>query len=107
MSPEKDTLNKISIWMNGETVRYRNMAGHGAAVYFHLKHVQDLQKEKFWLINCSIEAFDEIDCQRVFELHSVEGHDGCFSTHYVYLRLDRGFLVQFQVHLSWWNAPQK
>ncbi len=80
---------------------------NGAAVYFHLKHVQDLQKEKFWLINCSIEAFDEIDCQRVFELHSVEGHDGCFSTHYVYLRLDRGFLVQFQVHLSWWNAPQK
>lgn len=41
--------------------------------------------EKVWLINCSIEAFDEIDCQRVFELHSVEEHDGCFSTHYVYL----------------------
>lgn len=63
--------------------------------------------DKVWLINCSIEAFDEIDCQRVFELHSVEGYDGCFSTHYVYLRLDQGFFVHFQVQLPWWNAPQK
>lgn len=111
MSPEKDTLNKIFNWMKGETVRYRNMAGRWHRCLFSFKARARSPKgkgaEKVWLINCSIEAFDEIDCQRVFELHSVEEHDGCFSTHYVYLRLDRGFFVHFQVHLSWWNAPQK
>lgn len=63
-----------------------------AAVYFHLKHVQDLQKLKEWekvrLMNCSIEVLDELACECVVELHSVEEHDGCFSTHYLYLRLD-------------------
>lgn len=100
VSPEKDTLNKISNWMNGETVQYRNMAGQWRHCLFSFKararSPKGKEVEKVWLMNRLIEAFHELDCQRVFELHSVEGHDGCFSTHYVYLRLDWGFLSTFR-----------
>lgn len=71
-----------------------------AAVYFHLKHVQDFQKIQVWVMNCSVEASDEL-----VELHSVEGHEECFSTHYVCL--ETGLRVFCPCSGAWWNAPQK
>lgn len=105
-------------WMGKWCIRYKNMAGRWRHCLFSFKARARSPKvkgvEKVWLINCSIEALDELFCERVVDLHSVEGHDECFSTHYFHLRLDSSetgrfffLFVHFSVRLSWWNAPQK
>lgn len=98
-------------WMGKLFVRYRNMAGRWRRCLFSFKARARSPKvkgvEKVWLINCSTKVLDELACECVVELHSVEEHDGCFPHIICIWDWIEGFVVHFQVHLSWWNTPQK